>query len=78
LLDSEILAGVYLELMGGKQNTINLEQNVSKKLVEETPIQQNVVNLKARNFKVSDDELNKHKEFLKTLPNSLWSGTSES
>ena len=77
LLDAEILAEVYLELMGGKQNSINLEQNVTKKVVEETPVQQNVVSLKARNFKVSDEELNKHKEFIKSLPNSLWSNTSE-
>jgi DNA polymerase III subunit epsilon len=77
LLDSEILAEVYLELMGGKQNIINLEQKAKEKKEEVETVTQNVVKLEARKFEVSQQELDKHKEFVKTLPNSLWASTSE-
>jgi DNA polymerase-3 subunit epsilon len=77
LLDAEILAEVYLELMGGKQNIINLEQVIVGKKEEAEIIKQNIVTLQARDFKVSEEELQKHREFLKSLPDSLWANILE-
>jgi DNA polymerase-3 subunit epsilon len=77
LLDSEILAEVYLELMGGKQNTINLEQKVQKKVEEKIEKEEIIVNFKSRKFSVSEDEKAKHEALIKTIPNSLWSKVSE-
>ncbi len=70
LLDADILAEVYVELMGGKQNTIALEQKEKVKVEEKT--ETIVVDFAPRKFKVSDEELKKHNEFLEKFPNSLW------
>ncbi len=71
LLDSEILAEVYLELMGGKQNTINLEQK-KEKIKEEETTQQNIVNFRSRKFEVSAEEITLHNSLAEKIPNSLW------
>ena len=77
LLDSEILAEVYLELMGGAQNTITLEQKVvAKKEVEEV-VETVVVDFVSRKFDISDEEKKKHAELLEKFPNSLWLKTGE-
>lgn len=74
LLDAQLLAEVYLELLGGAEPTMDLAQNgqeFSKK--EET-----VVNIKKkyrepRKFTVSDEEIVMHRAFLeKNIKNSLW------
>ena len=71
LLDSEILAEVYLELMGGKQNIISLEQQ--QKIVKtETTTEIKRVDFKSRSFAVSEDELKKHEELTEKISNSLW------
>lgn len=70
LLDAEILAEVYLELMGGKQNTITLEQKEKVKVEEK--VEAVVVDFTSRKFTVSDEELSKHKEMLGKFSNSLW------
>ncbi len=80
LLDAEILAAVYLELMGGRQNTISLTEEIeeAEKLSDKrTDKQKNKMNIERvdftyRKFDVSDDELSAHKKFAGSLKNSLW------
>jgi DNA polymerase-3 subunit epsilon len=67
LLDAEILADVYIELLGGRQAGLDLAvdnrpsfANIQKKVRE------------PRQFPASDDELVAHAEFIKTLKNPLW------
>ncbi len=76
LLDAEILAEVYVELMGGKQNTINLEQKAAAKVKVEEEVATAQV-FKLRDFQVSPEELEKHKTLVAGIKNSLWSKISE-
>lgn len=72
LLDCELLASVYLELIGGRQKILSFEEHVD-----------NVVQLDSmkvlRQFrepriqKPSDEEVALHQEFVKSLKNSTWS-----
>ncbi|UTW55467.1 DNA polymerase III subunit epsilon [Kordiimonas sp. SCSIO 12610] len=67
LLDSEILADVYIELMGGRQAGLDLA--VEKKAYafvgekKERP---------KRSFAVSEDELQTHKDFVQKLSDPIW------
>ncbi len=71
LLDAEILADVYMELMGGKQNTIELEQKKKERSVE-SEISAPVVNFQSRSFPVSEDEKQKHAELVAKMKGPLW------
>ena len=74
LLDSELLAEVYLELVGGKEPDLELSTNTIKK---DNNSQNTTSNVSARKNKLksritSIDEKN-HKDFLASLPKeSLW------
>lgn len=77
LLDSEILAEVYLELMGGKQVSINLDQEKSqeeKKDIQKTTDENHIIerNFKYRKFELADEEKEQHKKFIGEKENSLW------
>ena len=74
LLDSELLAEVYLEMLGGKEPGFSLK---SKQLVEKkekksnnTPTQQKV--LKSRVFSVSLEEEQAHNDFVKQIKDNIW------
>jgi DNA polymerase-3 subunit epsilon len=71
LLDSEILAEVYLELMGGKQNDFDLQ---TKKKTEEVKVKKEFkpVEFEYRKFEVKEEELEAHKKLLSASPNYLW------
>lgn len=75
LLDSELLAEVYLELMGGKQNVIELaekEKKQKKTISENNNVTYNA-DFKYRNFDiVSEEEKESHKKSISTIKNSLW------
>ena len=73
LLDSEILAEVYLELIGGKEpdlNLVNKKKEDSKKNTNtrreynkrDTPL----------NYGVSQEEEEEHLEFIQNIKNSIW------
>lgn len=66
LLDAEILADVYIELLGGRQAGLDLA--VEKTVVAAGPKKER----QKRSFPVSDEELTAHKEFVATLSNPLW------
>ncbi len=85
LLDSQLLAEVYLELLGGRQHNMLLSDNdtsvssgddkngqtTSKAKVERKLIP-------ARDFAIPEDELAAHKEMLKQLKDPLWEKMSGS
>ena len=74
LLDSELLAEVYLELVGGKEPDLQLSTNTIKK---DNNSQNRISNVSARKNKLKSritniDEKN-HRDFLASLPKeSLW------
>jgi len=66
LLDSKLLAEVYLELIGGKQlrlSLINGQKNLKKNVK---------MNRDSRNFILSKEELEAHKEFIKNIIDPIW------
>lgn len=78
LLDSELLAEVYLELIGGREPDFLSEKTKTKS--ENKPVSAVSVNLKADNlafheprpFPVSPEEEEQHKEFIRRIKNNLW------
>ncbi len=70
LLDSELLAEVYLELIGGQQPAFRLDVQETTKV----QITENVgVRLDPLPSRLSDEEKQTHKAFIDALPNSKWS-----
>ena len=71
LLDSEILAEVYLELKGGRQAGMDLTVSNSKiaGTLEKKPRNK-------RTFPPSVNELRAHKKFLEKIPNPIWVKTT--
>ena len=74
LLDSELLAEVYLELVGGKEPDLELSTNTIKK---DNNSQNRTSNVSARKNKlksrITDIDEKNHKEFLASLPKKpLW------
>lgn len=73
LLDSELLAEVYLELIGGRQPGLVLEKKdsllpnstLSNKQIER-------VFREPRDFSISDSELEQHIEFVGKIKNNIW------
>lgn len=80
LLDSEILAEVYLELMGGKQVSINLNNNSSSGGEETSNSETRNVRIKRdfeyRDFKISKEEELEHQKLVAGMENSLWKNCS--
>ncbi len=77
LLDSELLADVYLELLGGREPGLVLDRkNVYDSQNPHNTDALNIVRQREfkepRTFSVSDDELNQHIEFVQKLKNNLW------
>ena len=75
LLDAELLADVYLELMGGRQSALLLDtaKPEDTQIIEE---HQNAeierAPIEARHFEPSADELKRHKKFLEQIKEPLW------
>ena len=69
LLDSQLLASVYLELKGGKQFSMNLDLTLDKEKND------NLLNTnieKTKEIKINKDQILKHKEMLKKIKNPIW------
>lgn len=66
LLDAEILADVYIELLGGRQTGLDLA--VEKSAAPIGPKKERP----RRSFPVGDEELTAHQEFIKTLKDPIW------
>lgn len=69
LVDSILLAEVYVNLLGGKQGEWTFEENVQKK---ESKIMGEKRMYTARKFTVSEEEKRIHSEFLGTLKDPMW------
>jgi DNA polymerase-3 subunit epsilon len=68
LLDSQLLAAVYLELRGGKQFSMELNSNSDEK---NTQIN-NKNETKTKIIEVNEEDYLAHTEMLKKLKNPLW------
>jgi len=74
LLDSEILAEVYLELIGGRQPDLTFS-NAGKKVVNMNMSEKGGQNQRpeALASRLNDDEKTEHQEFIETLgENVIW------
>ncbi|MGZ9108257.1 MAG: DNA polymerase III subunit epsilon [Micavibrio sp.] len=76
LLDSQLLAEVYLELLGGRQRGLGLDTEEQQLLGNVAAISQqasrNRVQREARSFPVSESEQALHAELLGKLTDPLW------
>ena len=80
LLDARLLSQVYLELMGGNQTSLEFNNLVSNNLINKEIILKDLHNRyldnKIRpinNVKLDQQDYDKHKDFIKNLPNNIWS-----
>ena len=70
LLDCHLLAGVYLELLGGKQTSLNLsefEKNNARPIKKPQDNNNNI-----NKVELTKEEIQSHKEFVKSIKNTLW------
>lgn len=74
LLDCELLADVYIELMGGAQSGLVFGAALSEEKSDKKIIFEQVRRmLVKREFAVSNEDLERHKEFIiKNIKNNLW------
>ncbi len=76
LLDAELLADIYIELMGGNQISMFDTNSENNGLIDQTSVNENSYNLNSlpkRDFPVSDEDLESHKKFiLKNFKENLW------
>jgi DNA polymerase-3 subunit epsilon len=72
LLDSELLAEVYLELSGGRQRDLGLAPEIAARAVAGLALAANAVIRAARPHVPSAAELAAHATFLKKLSEPLW------
>ena len=71
LLDSNLLAEVYIELLGGRQTTLGFSNDFKQTNYQENK-QKPPKNRKITPTKLSQEEINLHKNFVKTIKKPLW------
>ena len=78
LLDSELLAEVYIELLGGKQATLELagkEESLTQSNARDLPVNRAAAKQRPQPLppRISEDALNQHNDFVETLgEEALW------
>ena len=76
LVDTLLLAEVYIELIGGRQTTLffNNNDNIDKTKHQKANLKMNQLDkiLDQRNFEPNEKELKEHKDFIKEINNSIW------
>ena len=72
LLDAELLAEVYLELMGGRQDSLVLERRPLFDSFLEAQKAASRIPRPKREFPLEEEEKSRHQEFLKKLKNPIW------
>ena len=70
LIDTKLLAKVYLELKGGQQPNLILDSKKEKEEKKEQFFEKKI--LKDRKFVLSSIEEEKHEEFIKKIKNPIW------
>ena len=79
ILDAELLSLVYLELIGGKQTKLNFDNEddiILDKISENVNVNENYKNkriIAIKNITLNKQDHQKHKKFIDTIPNSIWS-----
>lgn len=71
LLDSELLAEVYLELLGGRQRGLGIETERKKSTLEKAVITERKFR-EARIFEVREDEKKAHQNMVDGLKDAIW------
>lgn len=71
LLDSELLAEVYLELLGGRQRGLDMDMD-KKAMAEEKIHVMDKIQRDVRVFDLNDDEKSAHEKMLETMKNPIW------
>ena len=69
LLDSQLLASVYLELRGGKQFSMKLDNSRNPNMDTET---KHTNKEKTKEIQVNEEQLQLHAEMLKKIKNPIW------
>lgn len=72
LLDSELLAEVYLELLGGRQHGLGLAANAAGTQEAGIAVRSERVFREARIFTPSEEEVAAHRAMLEKLKDALW------
>mgnify|MGYP001476448249 FL=1 len=73
LLDAKLLAEVYLELTGGRQASLTLTQKNKEKNNEKSKEEkESIKGLKFASIKLTEKDLEDHKEMLKKINSPLW------
>ena len=70
LLDCELLAEVYLELLGGRQRNLNFLNNKETGNIKKTHA--NRMSKKSKTSAPTKEEIDAHKSFVKTIKSALW------
>ena len=70
LLDCQLLAEVYLELIGGKQTSLDLSEYKKNKTISTK--QKSTNNDDITRIKLTKKEIQLHKELVKNIKNALW------
>ena len=69
LLDSQLLASVYLELRGGKQFSMKLDPVFT---IDTNSPTNNINEEKTKKIILSAEDISSHKEMLKKIKNPIW------
>ncbi len=69
LLDSQLLASVYLELRGGKQFSMKLDSQSNE---NKNPTINNTNKEKTKEIKLTENQIYTHKQMLKKIKNPIW------
>lgn len=72
LLDSQLLAEVYLYLMGGRQPSLVLEGQESEEQVDALIDHISTLEFELRSFNPSDEEMESHNKLIEKLKNPKW------
>ena len=73
LLDSQLLAEVYLELKGGQQPNFNFDRNKRKNFKgKKKKLDSKKRKLEKRIYSLSEDEKKQHKKLLEKIKDPIW------
>ncbi len=72
LLDAELLAEVYLELMGGRQTGLSLVSDGKNIETSDSEVLLEKIHREPRPHSASMEELDRHQTFIKSIEKSLW------
>lgn len=75
LLDAELLADVYLELLGGRQAVMGLEVALPRPIIHAGD-QPDIITRETRHFPVSEEESQAHAAMCEKIKNPVWKNYS--